>query len=157
MPALENQQHEIFVQELVKGKGQGEAYLAAGYKAKNVSVASAAATRLLKDVKIQARLLEFQQKAEVETILTLEAHMSELKALRELAKQNGQLSAAITAEVKRGELRKFYIKQIEAGHPGDFKNATNEELEDLIRSEAPEILEQMGILEPPKRGRATKH
>ena len=70
MAALQNLQHEKFVQELVRGKGQGEAYLAAGYKAKSVAVASAAATRLLKDVKVQARLEELKAQAVERTVLT---------------------------------------------------------------------------------------
>ena len=50
---------------------------------------------------------EFHDRAEVETLLTLEQHMQELKTLREMAKKAGQFSAAISAEVKRGELRRF--------------------------------------------------
>jgi phage terminase small subunit len=80
MPALPNAQHEKFVQELLKGKSHADAYLAAGYKSKSAAVASAAATRLLKDPAIQARIAEFHQQASVETALTLEEHMKELKA-----------------------------------------------------------------------------
>jgi hypothetical protein len=35
--------------------------------------------------------------------------------LRELAKEKGHIGAAIAAEVKRGELRRFYVKQVERG------------------------------------------
>jgi phage terminase small subunit len=51
----------------------------------------AAATRLLKDPTVQKRMSEFQQKAELETALTLEEHMRELELLREMAKSEGRL------------------------------------------------------------------
>ncbi len=60
MSALKDQQHELFLQELLKGKTQGEAYLAAGYKCKNASVASANANRLLKNDRIALRFAELQ-------------------------------------------------------------------------------------------------
>jgi hypothetical protein len=44
MPVLDNPRHENLAQELVKGASQGQAYLNAGYKAKSLAVASAAAT-----------------------------------------------------------------------------------------------------------------
>jgi hypothetical protein len=50
----------------------------------------AAATRLLKDPTVQKRMSEFQQKAELETALTLEEHMRELELLREMAKSEGR-------------------------------------------------------------------
>jgi hypothetical protein len=37
--------------------------------------------------------------------------MEELRVLRELAKKRGHISAAFATEVKRGELRRFYVKQ----------------------------------------------
>ena len=40
--------------------------------------------------------------------------MGELQRLRDAAKSAGQLSAAITAKVKRGELMRFYVKQVES-------------------------------------------
>jgi phage terminase small subunit len=147
MPLLENPQHEAFVQELVKGKGQGEAYLAAGYNAKSVSVASAAATRLLKDVKIQKRLEELQSRAETQSMLTLDDHMEELRKLRDMAAAEGKYSAAVTAEVKRGELRRFYVKQVETGAAGEFSQASDEELDAIIAAE----------LEARAAARRTKH
>jgi hypothetical protein len=46
------------------------------------------------------------KKAEHKALLSLEEHMEELRHLRDVAKANGQLSAATQSEVKRGELRK---------------------------------------------------
>lgn len=94
------------------------------------------ASRLLKNPKIALRLGVVQQrvqaKAEAKALLSLDDHMDELRVLRELAKQGNQLSAAITAEVKRGELRKFYVKQVENGGPGDFDNMSDDDLRKFI-------------------------
>jgi hypothetical protein len=46
------------------------------------------------------RLARVQEKEEVKALLSLEEHMEELRVLREMAKNNNQLSAAITAEVR---------------------------------------------------------
>jgi hypothetical protein len=58
--------------------------------------------------------------------------MEELKTLREMAKEAGQFSAAISAEVKRGELRRFYVKQVESAHVNEFSHMTDEELDAFI-------------------------
>ena len=141
MPALSNAQHEKFVQELLRGKSQADAYLAAGYKAKSTAVASAAATRLLKNPDIQKRIAEFHEKTELETALTLEEHMKELKLLREMAKAEGDITAAIAAEVKRGEVKQFYVRRIETGSPGAFDQLTDDELQQRIVEQTKELAE----------------
>jgi len=65
--------------------------------------------------------------------------MSELKSLRDAAKMAGQLSAAITAEVKRGELMRFYVKQVESAHVNEFSHMSDEELEAFIREGVVEL------------------
>ena len=59
--------------------------------------------------------------------------MSELQSLRDAARTAGQLSAAITAEVKRGELMRFYVKQVESAHVNKFSHMSDEELDAFIR------------------------
>jgi hypothetical protein len=43
---------------------------------------------------------------------TLEAHMEMLRELRDKADQRGQTSAAIRAEKLRGQLQRYYVKQV---------------------------------------------
>ena len=52
--------------------------------------------------------------AQARALLTLEDHIEQLKVLREQAKTNNQVSAAIAAEVKRGELMGYYIERRES-------------------------------------------
>ena len=102
---------------------------------------------------------EFQQKAELETALTLEEHMNELKLLREMAKGKDDIKAAIAAEVKRGELRQFYVKRVETGGPGAFADLNDEELQQAILESTRELAE----IDPDfakqlaQQKRATKH
>jgi len=90
------------------------------------------ASKLVRHPKIAQRLDRFRESRSVEAILTLEAHMIELQSLRDAARGAGQLSAAITAEVKRGELMRFYVKQVESAHVNEFNHMSKEELEAFI-------------------------
>jgi len=62
---------------------------------------------------IAGRIAETRAKAEANGICSLEEHMPELERLREIAKKNGQLGAAVSAEVKLGELMGFYVQRRE--------------------------------------------
>lgn len=109
MPALPNHKHELFAQGLASGLSAAAAYQAAGYKANRGN-----ATRMKADESIMKRVAELQKMAQTRALLTLGEHMGELQTLRELAKQNGQISAATTAEVKRGELMGYYVERRES-------------------------------------------
>lgn len=126
-----------------------QAYDAEGMSAQAISVEAA---RLLKDPRIAEKtrggIERHEIRAEVAGLLTLEQHMQELETLREAAKKANQLSAAITAEVKRGELRKFYVKQVETGAVGAFQQAGEADLDSYIAAEAAAL----GIA-PPKSAR----
>jgi hypothetical protein len=95
---------EAFVNALLETGNQFEAYCRA-YECENMSrgAIDVEASKLARHPKIAQRLDRFRESKTAEAILTLEAHMSELQSLRDAARAAGQLSAAITAEVKRGE------------------------------------------------------
>jgi phage terminase small subunit len=124
--------HERFVQALIRGSSQCDAYLAAGYNATSSSAAYAHAARLVRNGKVRARLNELQSKEEIKSLLTMEQHMEELRALREIAKANGQLSAAIRAE----ELRGFYVDQVQHRDAHGFEQMTDEQLREYVIREA---------------------
>jgi phage terminase small subunit len=56
-----NEQQERFCRAIVEGMNQRDAYVAAGYKTTTAGATDAAASRLLSDVKIAARLAELRQ------------------------------------------------------------------------------------------------
>ena len=76
--------------------------------------------------------VEVAEKLSDDAALSIEEHMKKLRELRDDARQRGQLSAAIQAEVKRGELRRFYVKQVETGDAGEFDRMTADELRKFI-------------------------
>jgi len=65
--------------------------------------------------------------------------MRELQSLRDAARTAGQLSPAITAEAKRGKLKRFYVKQVESAQVNDFSRMSDEELEAFIRESIAEL------------------
>ena len=109
MPALPNHKHELFAQGLAAGLSADAAHQAAGYKPNRGN-----AIRMKANESIMRRVAELQAKVESKVLLTLEDHMRELETLRELAKTHGQISAANTAEVKRGELMGYYVERRES-------------------------------------------
>jgi phage terminase small subunit len=124
---------EKFVNALLETGNQYKAYCRA-YECANMSrgAIDVEASKLVRDPKIALRLDRFRESRAAEAILTLEAHMIELQSLRDAARAAGQLSAAITAEVKRGELMRFYVKQVESAHVNEFSHMSDEELEAFI-------------------------
>ena len=111
MPALSNNKHELFAQALVSGLSASAAYVAAGYAANDGNAA-----RLNGNDRVRERVAELQQAGEAKALLTLEQHMNELAVLRDLAKANKQISSAVTAEVKRGELMGYYVERRESAN-----------------------------------------
>ena len=172
MPPLENPQHEAFVQELVKGASQRDAYRAAGYQTKSDAGADASASRLLSNAKVAARMAELQQKVEAKTIektaVTKAWVIAKLVENVERAlqaepvldsegnptgeyKYNGNV--ANRALELLGKEQGMFIDRKEVGKPGDFTEKSEEELDEFIAAEARALL---GI-EANGRGGKTKH
>lgn len=124
---------ENFVLAYLSTGNASEAYRRA-YDAENMSAEAinVEACRLLQHPNVALRLAGLQKRAEAKAILTLEEHMAELQTLRDLAKQNAQLSAAIKAEELRGKLRRFYVEQIETGTAGAFADMSDAELDAFL-------------------------
>lgn len=75
---LDNPRHEAFAREWAKGKSGTEAYIAAGYDAKN---ADANATRFMGNDGIRARKEWFQEQAAKGTVLTIKEKREFLAAV----------------------------------------------------------------------------
>lgn len=108
MGALSNARHERFAQALAKGKCQAEAYAEAGYAPSEPN-----ASRLTRNDKVQSRLMELQERAATKAVLTLETHLSDLKDLRDQAKDARQFAAAISAEIARGKASGVHVEKSE--------------------------------------------
>lgn len=95
---------EKFAQGVASGKNQSDAYRAAfnasGMKPATINVK---ASELMADGKVRGRVDELRAHAVENVGITLESHLRDLLALRNLAAKKEQMSAAITAEIARGK------------------------------------------------------
>lgn len=91
-----------------------EAYRQAGYSnGMATKTSQEAASRLLKNSKVVARLAELRAPATEMAVMTITGHLDDLKDLRDRAKQEGKYSAAVAAEVARGKVSGFYVEKVE--------------------------------------------
>jgi hypothetical protein len=154
MPVLSNPRHEAFARAIFRGifepdlyPTQGAAYAAAGYTSRNIGKpggsAEAAASQLLKKVKILDRVRELQAEAAQEVKETIEKCVAELNEDRRDAKAQGQHSAAISAVMGKAKLLGLVTERHEdvTGKP-DFSKATS--LEDV----GIKLLQSVGYAEP---------
>ena len=114
MPTLDNAAHEAFVRAYIANKGNGaEAYSSVYPHCQKPAVASAAATRLLKTVKVRKRIAEFQAQAAKRTQITLEGLIEEAAELQRKAAEDGAHSAAVSALTLKAKLAGFHIDRSE--------------------------------------------
>jgi hypothetical protein len=115
MGILTNPRHELFAQELAKGKSASEAYTAAGYRSCRQNAA-----RLMSNDDIRARLAELQAAAAKSTAITVESICRELDEANAVAKERGQASAMVSASALRAKLAGLMVEKVEVGGPGEF-------------------------------------
>jgi phage terminase small subunit len=105
-----NPKQKKFVREYVKGQNATEAAVKAGYT-KNRNAAKRQGSVLLNHNPLIRNYLEI--KAEEREQISMETHLSALHDLREEARDQGQINAAITAEIHRGKAGGLYIDRRE--------------------------------------------
>ena len=110
---------EKFAREVASGKTQADAYRAA-YSAGKMADKTVieAASRLMADSNISARVEVIRKPITERAQITLESHLADLKSLRNMAAKAEQMSAAIAAEVARGKAVGLYIDRKEHTGPG---------------------------------------
>lgn len=106
---------EAFCAHYLETSNATEAYRKAGYGPRmSDKTATEAASRLLKDSKVVARLEEMRAPVVEKAQLTLEAHLLDLQKLRNMAVKKEQYSAAISAEIARGKAAGLYTEKVDA-------------------------------------------
>jgi phage terminase small subunit len=123
------QQQERFCQLIAQGKNQTDAYMEAGYKAKDAIVAKAAASRLFANVNIANRVQELRQSVAGEAEVTLKWLQDKAKELLIEAQAAGQYAAANGSLKELGILTGFRVEK------SDRTNRTVEDTSDLTRDE----------------------
>jgi hypothetical protein len=127
VPILENQRHELFAQELAKGKSASEAYVLAGFRPSRKN-----ASRLRANEGVKARLAELQAVAARSTAITIESICAELDQANQVAMERGQAAAMVSASTLRAKLGGLMIERVEVGGPDAFSEA--ETIDDVIEA-----------------------
>lgn len=108
MPALANQKHELFAQQIAKGKPLYQSYEFAGYKP-----ARSAACRLSTHVNVKARVAELTQDMLVEHGITVHSLIDDYLDDRQAARTAGQFAVAINATTQIAKLCGLFIERTE--------------------------------------------
>jgi phage terminase small subunit len=136
MPVLKNPKHERFAQELAKGETAASAYLKAGYEADHKS-AETAGPRLFRNVQVQGRVQELQERgakrAEV-TVASITERLIRIADKGEDLKEASGLSVARQAAMDAAKLHGLVVDKMEKGKPGDFSRMSEDELDAFITS-----------------------
>jgi len=105
---------EAFVQELIKGSTQSDAYRKS-YNAKKSTDKSVweLASRLADNGKVKSRLEEIRAPVNEKLGYTLDAHLKRLETLSKMAANIGQLTAAVNAEISRGKAAGHYVERLD--------------------------------------------
>jgi len=119
MAILANAKHEAFARSIAKGMSGREAYRGAGYAQSSDSVTDAAASRLLSDVKVQARVAELQDRAAESTVTTIESLIEAGWQIVKNAQADKQHAAASQTIERIAKIAGLWIEKSES------KNETN--------------------------------
>jgi hypothetical protein len=108
-----NSKQKKFCKEYIKGQTATESAIKAGYTKDRKGAKTQGSVLLNHNPLVRNYLIELEIQATEKDAISLENHLSTLHDLREEAKDQGQISAAITAEVHRGKAGGLYIDRRE--------------------------------------------
>ncbi len=99
------QAQDHFARLIVEGKSQAEAYREAYPKSQKWADKALwnRASELAANSGVLGRVSKLRQEAAEKSVMTLDSHLKELERLRNLAEEQGNVNAAIQAEVARGK------------------------------------------------------
>jgi|TARA_R110000868_G_scaffold16671_7_gene74101 phage terminase small subunit len=142
-----NSKQKLFCKEYLKGQTATESAIKAGYTKDRKGAKTQGSVLLNHNPVVRNYLIDLEIAASQKDAVSLEDHLSTLHDLREEAKDQGQISAAITAEVHRGKAGGLYIDRREiltAKIDMMSKDDLLTRLEDLIKKRVVEgrIVEQ---------------
>lgn len=105
---------EAFCLAFIESGNASDAYRKAGYSpGMSDKSVNEAASRILKNSKVVARLAAIRKPAAEAAGITLESHLERLQHLSEIAERRGQMNAAITAEIARGKASGVHVEKSE--------------------------------------------
>jgi phage terminase small subunit len=90
-------------------------------------------SKLMADANVAQRVAELRNQAAQKAMVTLESHLADLARLRDLAEEDGQFSAAITAEISRGKAVGLYTERLKQEVSGPNGGAVQTSSEIVVR------------------------
>ena len=108
-----NSKQKRFCKEYIKGQTATDSAIKAGYTKDRKGAKTQGSVLLNHNPVVRNYLIDLEIAASEKEAVSLENHLSTLHDLREEAKDQGQISAAITAEVHRGKAGGLYIDRRE--------------------------------------------
>ena len=108
-----NGKQKKFCKEYLKGQTATDSAIKAGYTKDRKGAKTQGSVLLNHNPVVRNYLIDLEIAASEKDAVSLENHLSTLHDLREEAKDQGQISAAITAEVHRGKAGGLYIDRRE--------------------------------------------
>ena len=108
-----NSKQKKFCREYLKGQTATQAAIKAGYTKDRKDAKTQGSVLLNHNPVVRNYLIELEMSLAERDAVSLESHLSTLHDLREEARDQGQVSAAITAEVHRGKAGGLYIDRRE--------------------------------------------
>lgn len=113
-------QHWIFIQKLVDGEGKStlkQAAIDAGYPENKAHSVAHELTDPRKNPQVVAAIQEYRRDVAERYGTTIERHMRDLQIIRDKALEDGNYSAAVSAEYRRGQaLGTIYVDRKEIRH-----------------------------------------
>lgn len=125
---------EKFCLEFIQCGNAAEAYRRA-YSAEKMKPETVwnSAYKLMENGEVKARVQELRETAAQKAMVTLESHLADLARLRDLAEEDGQFSAAITAEISRGKAVGLYTERLKQEVSGPNGGAVQTSSEIVVR------------------------
>mgnify|MGYP001583861763 CR=1 FL=1 len=133
-----NPRQEAFARHYVRCGKARHAYSLAGYTARqptnpgDCAPADAAASRLLKNVKVAGRIERIRQAMVKRADITEDNILNKLELVIKRAMETDQLAAANQAATAQAKLVGMLIDRKEIGDAGEFQRMTEQELRDYI-------------------------
>jgi hypothetical protein len=123
VPPLTGQEDDFALAVIEFGGNIAKAYR---YAYGDVSNPTARGRQLLNQANVALRIRDITESVQEHALVSLGAHLIELAAIRDLAKDSGQLKTALNAEELRGTVAGFYAgKMAGPGGKGKGNDATN--------------------------------
>jgi len=105
--------HKKFCQLYIQGLSGAEAARRAGFTKHKYGAKAQGSALLRRNPLVANYIIDLLKKEQERAAVSMESHLTELSLLRDEARDSGQISSAISAEVSRGRAAGLYVEKKE--------------------------------------------